>query len=51
MHYANGDIPSPRANHRAVLYNNGVIYIFGGYTEEDKYSNEMYTLDYLRMRF
>ena len=51
MHYPDGQVPSPRSNHRAVLYQEGMIYLFGGYTEEDKYSNEMYIFYYLHKRF
>jgi hypothetical protein len=49
MHYVIGDVPSPRANHGATLYKQWKIYILGGYTEEDKYSNEMFVLDYNEM--
>lgn len=44
-------MPSGRTNHGAVLDNNGNIIIFGGYTSELKYSNDIHMIDLINTRW
>ena len=46
-----GQGPSPRANHGAVLTKNGNIVFFGGYTDAMTYSNEIFVLDTVNLRW
>ena len=51
MYYYEGDYFRPRANHMGVVIDDGKILIFGGYTEENKYSNELFIFDYMEVSF